>query len=109
MKVPRRSLLAIAVGFLFPGFRSDSKPTSPPPELRLTKKPAEESAPLRDPCAIGLTGRPEYICPIHGDIHTWVLRYKLPIEGGELGSDTFCCLCIFDQLKKLPIARLGDD
>ena len=102
MKVPRRSLFALAVGFLFPGFRSDPDPAPPPPELRLTKKPVKEST----NGDLVFSWKPEYICPIHGDIGVDVI--SLTPDVGREPVVTFCFRCMLDQLKKLPIARLGE-
>lgn len=105
MKVPRRSLFALVVGFFFPGFRSDPDPASPLSVLRLTKKPTK-----CDPRP-WIEYQVEYICPVHGDIGPDVMHYAAGVSRLESTpplNDVFCCYCIFNQLKKLPIARLGE-
>ncbi len=109
MKVPRRNLFALAVGFLFPASvahgrmptrESPSELPPPPPDLRLTKKPQKTN---------GLAFTPEYICPIHGDIGPHVITYTLGTYPGQTKSGptiTLCIFCLFEQLKKLPVAQL---
>ena len=114
MKVPRRSLFALAVGFLFPVSlahgrqptrESPSELPPPPPELRLTKKPVKENE--SNELCFGYPS--EYICSIHGDIGPNAMSYTPGSYPGQPKSRpiiTLCCFCLFDQLKNLPIAQL---
>lgn len=106
MKVPRRSLFAFVVGFLFPGFGSGPSPTPPAPELQLTKKSNNNTS---NPLVVRWSGY-TYTCPLHGDVSLTTMRFSIPAgnDGTAPVQDTFCLLCIYDQLKKLPIARLGE-
>ncbi len=114
MKVPRRGLFALAVGFLFPSSlaygrqpirESPSELPLPLPKLRLTKKPVMES----NSVSIGFLRTSEYICPIHGNIGPQVMTYTpgpYPGQPKSIPAITACSFCLFDQLKKLPIAQL---
>ena len=109
MKVPRRSLFALAVGFLFPASvahgRQPTRESPLPPELRLTKKPVKKSKSV----SIGFVQTSEYTCPIHGDIGPNVITYALELGPGQQKPAlviTLCGFCLFEQLKKLPVAQL---
>ncbi len=78
----------------------------PPPDLRLTKKPVKEPDP---PCLCWIEDPPEYICPIHGDIGSSVLPYNPGTYPGQPKPEptiALCTFCLFEQLKKLPVAQL---
>lgn len=92
MKVLRRSLFALAVGFFFPCFGSDPYPVLAPPNRRLAKNPKPDSA-----CH-------NYICPKHGDV-SGIIYTHVEVDKTET-EETFCFRCLMDHLKAAPIARL---
>jgi hypothetical protein len=90
MKVLRRSLFALAVGFLFPWFRFHPDP----PDLRLTWNPEPGDV------------YHNYICPKHGDV-AGITYAHVEVDKTET-EETFCFRCVMDHLKDSEIARLGE-